>query len=114
MTPEEKIKIKNEIESRIKESEKSIEKLKEQTAPVPPSVAIGRLTRMDAIQQKNMAEANLKSTEKLLSNLKKALGNLENTDFGICNVCKNNIPLGRILIVPETKVCVQCASVKRR
>ena len=114
MTPEEKKEIRSEIEKRIIEAEQSIDTLREQTKPVPPSAAIGRLTRMDAIQQKSMAEANLKSTEVLLSKLKKTLIDLNNADFGICSICSNTIPLGRILAVPEAKVCVQCASGKKR
>lgn len=114
MNPEEKNNIRVEIEKRIEEAEQSIETLREQTKPVPPSVAIGRLTRMDAIQQKNMAEANLKSTEATINKLKKALENLDSPDFGICASCGKNIPLGRILAVPEAKICVQCASGAQR
>jgi DnaK suppressor protein len=114
LTPEEKEEIRKEIEERIESAEKSLEQLKEQTAPVPPSVAIGRLTRMDAIQQKSVAEANLKTTEKQISDLKKTLKNIDDPDFGICASCGKTIPPGRILIVPESRVCVQCASGKRR
>jgi len=110
MTPEDKKNIRAEIEKRIKENEGIIEALREQTAPVPPSVAIGRLTRMDAIQQKQMAETNLKSTERLISNLKLALEKIDEPDFGVCAICKNDIPLGRLLAVPEAKACVQCIS----
>ncbi len=108
MTSEEKKAIRTEIEKRIKGAEESIESLQEQTAPVPPSVAIGRLTRMDAIQQKSMAEANLKSAKKLISNLKIALDKLDDQDFGVCVTCKKQIPLERILAIPEAKLCVQC------
>ncbi len=108
MTPEEKTAIGKEIEKRIKEAEESIETLREQTAPVPPSVAIGRLTRMDAIQQKSMAEANLKSAEKLIINLKRALDKLDDQDFGVCITCRKQIPLERVLAIPETKLCINC------
>ncbi len=114
MTPEEKNNIRVEIEKRIHEAEQSLDTLREQTKPVPPSVAIGRLTRMDAIQQKNMAETNLKSAEALIQKLEKALKNLENSDFGVCAACGNDIPMGRILAVPEAKICIQCASGPRR
>ena len=114
MTPEEKKDIKAEIEKRIKEAEKTAETLKKQTEPVPPSVAIGRLTRMDAIQQKNMAESNLKANQVLISNLKKALDKLDEPDFGVCVICKQNIPMERMFIIPEAKVCVPCASKKKR
>ncbi|MCP4130867.1 MAG: hypothetical protein GY754_07780, partial [bacterium] len=72
MTPEEKKEVKLEIESRIKEAEENLVTLREQTAPIPPSVALGRLTRMDQIQQKSMAEANVKTNENLVKNLNKA------------------------------------------
>ncbi len=114
MTPEEKQDIRVEIEKRIEEAEQSLDTLREQTKPVPPSVAIGRLTRMDAIQQQKMAVANLKASEVLISKLKKALEKLEEDDFGVCASCGKTIPLGRILAVPEAKVCVSCASGKRR
>ncbi len=113
MISEDKEAIKLEIKNRIDEAESSLATLREQTAPVPPSVAIGRLTRMDAIQQKNMAEANLKSTEALIKKLNQALALVNEADFGICGICKGKILLGRILAVPESKVCVQCASKKR-
>jgi len=114
MTPEDKTNIRIDIENRIEEAEGSLETLREQTKPVPPSVAIGRLTRMDAIQQKHMAEANLKSAEVLIKNLKQTLKKLDDPEFGICSVCGKDIPMGRILAVPEAKVCVQCASGSKR
>ena len=114
MTPEDKIRIRTEIEKRIREAQYSVAKLSEQTAPVPPSVAIGRLTRMDAIQQKNMAESNLKSAEKLIYSLGVALEKLDEPEFGICAVCKNLIPMERILAVPETKICVRCTPNRKR
>lgn len=114
MIPEKKDDIRKEIEKRIKEAEESIETLRSQTAPVPPSVAIGRLTRMDAIQQKSMAESNLKSAEKLIFNLKLALSKLNEPEFGVCVICSSSIPVERILAIPETRVCVKCASTKRR
>jgi len=114
MTPEEKINIRMDIQKRINEAEGSLDTLREQTKPVPPSVAIGRLTRMDAIQQKHMAEANLKSAEVLIKNLKQALEKLDDPEFGICSICGKDIPMGRILAVPEAKICIQCASGSRR
>ena len=109
MESEEKRKIRQEIEKRIAETKKSIKSLKEQAKPVAPDRAIGRLTRMDAIQQKNMSEANLRTAEQALLNLEEALIKLGEPDFGLCIRCKKRIPLGRILIVPESKCCVKCA-----
>ena len=110
MTLAEKDFIKQEIKNKISEVEENLVTLYEQSVPVPPSVAIGRLTRMDAIQQKNMAEANARSAEELIINLKSALNRIDDPDFGICMVCNQPIPIRRIIIIPETKVCVNCCS----
>ena len=109
MDPAERKRIKKEIEARITETKKSIASLEEQIKPVEPDKAIGRLTRMDAIQQKSMSEASLRTQEEALYNLEEALGKLDDPDFGQCVKCRKIIPLERVLIVPESKFCVNCA-----
>ncbi len=110
MTPEDKDAIRRELEKRIKESLTTIEDLKGQISPVEPSVAIGRLSRMDAIQQKSMAEANLRSTEKQMTDFENVLVNLDKEDFGKCEKCQKDIPVPRILAIPEATMCISCAS----
>ena len=106
---EEKRSVRKEIEERIDQTQKSIERLREQSRPVAPDSAIGRITRMDAIQQKSMAEANLRSAEETLMLLEEALTKFEDPSFGVCVKCHKAIPVGRILAVPEARCCVACA-----
>ncbi len=108
ISPEEKEKIRVEIKSRIEETRKSILSLQEQSKPVAPDRAIGRITRMDAIQQRSVSEANLRSAEEALFKLEEALGKVDNPSFGVCVRCGQRIPLERILIIPETRHCVPC------
>ena len=82
----------------------------ESTQPITPDVAIGRLSRMDAIQNKSVAEAALRQARDKLNKLKYALSNIDNPDWGTCVKCKGQIPIGRILIRPESPYCVHCAS----
>jgi len=110
MSPEEKEQIKLEIEKKIKITLQNIESLKDQVKPVAPDEAIGRITRMDAIQQKSVCEAALRTAEESLVKLKKALSKLDNPNFAICIKCKGTIPLGRVLAIPETTLCVKCAN----
>ena len=107
---DDKISLREEINKRVQETEKLIFSLKEQTKPVAPDRAIGRLTRMDAIQQKNMSEAHLETAEEKLLLLIETLAKLDEADFGICNRCKKAIPLERVMAIPETRLCVACAS----
>jgi len=87
----------------------NIESLEEGSKPVAPDEAIGRLTRMDAINAKSINEANLNSARVKLAKLERALSKLNDPDFGICAICEEPIPVGRIMLMPETTVCVQCA-----
>ena len=86
---------------------------KEQVKPIPTDVSIGRLTRMDAIGLKSTAEASLRNAEQLLIKLKNALTYIDNPNFGICTFCGNQIPIQRILAIPEVTVCVNCVSKNR-
>lgn len=108
--PEEKQKIREEITRRLGLVKASLAGLQEQSKPVAPDNAIGRITRMDAIQQKSVSERNLRTAEEVAMKLEEALNKLDQPDFGICARCRQQIPLERILVMPESRHCVQCAS----
>ncbi|GAA4268651.1 TraR/DksA family transcriptional regulator [Hyunsoonleella aestuarii] len=100
-----KIKILEEIDK----TEKAILEYKEITKPIAPDVSIGRVSRMDAINNKSVNEASLRQAEIKLGNLKRVLERFGTEDFGICLKCKQPIPVGRILIRPQSLLCVNCA-----
>ena len=83
--------------------------LKESTRPVAPDDAIGRLTRMDAIQSREMNEAALLQVQNRLAGLEQALSRMEQPGFGLCSQCENPIPLGRLKAMPGSTLCVDCA-----
>jgi DnaK suppressor protein len=100
-----KIKILEEIAI----TEKDILNLKEQSVPISPENAIGRISRMDAINNKSVIEASLREAEEKLSKLKIALQRIDDPSYGICLRCENPIPLGRIMLMPQSTKCVNCA-----
>lgn len=101
--------IRQRILKEITKTEKIIEEYKEMTAPIAPENAIGRLSRMDAINNKAVTESALREAEDKLSKLRYVLTKVGDEDFGICKKCKKPIPLGRILLMPHSFYCVQCA-----
>ena len=105
----EKEEIRQNILKEIKKVEERVVEYKELTRPVEPDVAIGRISRMDAINNKSVIEASLRQAEEKLRNLQRALSRVETLDFGICLKCGNQIPAGRILYRPESLTCVNCA-----
>lgn len=60
MTTDEKLEIKTAIERKIISTETAILEYKDMTRPVAPDVAIGRISRMDAINNKSVMEAALR------------------------------------------------------
>jgi len=103
--PEIKVKIKAEIEK----TEKQVAEYKELTQPIEPENAIGRISRMDAINNKSVVEAALRKAIDKLAKLKFALSKVDDNDFGLCIRCHQSIPLGRILIMPQARTCVACS-----
>ncbi|PLW92189.1 MAG: TraR/DksA family transcriptional regulator [Marinilabiliales bacterium] len=104
-----KEKIRLRISEEIEKTEKQVMAYRELCEPVAPDCAIGRVSRMDAINNKSVNEASLRKAEEKLSTLKVALGKVDDDDFGNCIRCGNKIPLGRILFRPESMHCVNCA-----
>ena len=98
--------IKDEIEKTLQ----SITNLKELTKPIAPENAIGRVSRMDAINNKSVNEAALVKANQKHKNLEITLANLYDPDFGICAKCSSTIPIGRIILMPHSRFCVNCAS----
>lgn len=104
-----KTEIKRKIEAEIVKTEKQVKEYSEMTKPVEPENAIGRISRMDAINNKSVTEAALRKAKQTLDNLYEALKKVDSPEFGICMVCKKPIPAGRILIMPQALVCVSCS-----
>ena len=101
--------IKQKLLDEISKTELLIKEYQEVTKPIAPDVAIGRISRMDAINNKSVMEAALRQAEEKLRNLQKVSSKIDDKDFGICLKCHKPIPLGRILIRPESLYCVHCA-----
>ena len=109
MTEEELRNIESLIKEEIASTMNSVDHYKELTKPIAPENAIGRVSRMDAINNKSVNEAALKQAEQKLKHLQIALGNINEPDFGICIRCNNPIPIGRIMLMPHSRFCVKCA-----
>jgi DnaK suppressor protein len=109
MDADEKNKIRTKLADEIKETRTKVSKYLELSQPISPENAIGRISRMDAINNKSVLEAALREAQSKLIQLKKIIKKIESSDFGLCKICKKNIPFGRLMIRPESELCVNCA-----
>jgi len=109
MTDQEKKEIENRVQEEITKTTKIIEDCSEMTKTISPENAIGRISRMDAINNKSVAEAALRQAESKLQNLHIVLDSIAKKDFGLCIKCQKPIPIARILLMPHSQHCVNCA-----
>lgn len=114
MSPEEKKVFRENLHLEIDHCTQSIEGLQEFLKPIAPNVAIGRLSRMEALSEKGIRVENLRTESQRLQQLKRALERLDEESFGRCANCNQAIPKQRLLAVPASRLCVQCLSNKPR
>lgn len=97
------------LETKLQAVEGDIASFRELNRPVSPDPAIGRLTRMEAIQSKSINESALREAEATRSRLQRALAIIDHPDFGLCRECEEPIPIARLKAMPGADLCVGCA-----
>ena len=70
---------------------------------------VGRLSRMDALQQQAMAQATGLRRSAELRRIAAALNRIEDNDFGYCLNCGEEIAPGRLAFDPSITLCIDCA-----
>lgn len=72
--------------------------------------SVGRLSRMDAMQQQAMAAAQETRRHGRIKGLEAAIRRIEAGEFGFCNDCGDFIGLPRLELDPTIMRCRDCAS----
>ena len=109
MTDTEKQQLLAKLKREKSKLEDKIEELRELTQPIAPDCSIGRVSRMDAINNKSINEAALRKAEEKMKTIRFALEDIHKEDFGNCRKCGVEIPFGRLMVMPGSSLCVRCA-----
>lgn len=81
------------------------------TAPVTlDQQSVGRLSRMDAMQQQAMAQAQDRKRDQDLLRIEAALMRVRDDEYGYCVECGDEIAAKRLAIDPAATLCIGCAS----
>ena len=72
--------------------------------------AIGRLTRMDAMQVQAIQIETARRRELEIKRINVALDRIEKGDFGLCKSCGFEIAPKRLKNDPTVTTCVECAT----
>ncbi|MEJ2631269.1 MAG: TraR/DksA family transcriptional regulator [Acidihalobacter sp.] len=71
--------------------------------------SVGRLSRMDALQQQAMAQNSRQRTEDELRRIEVALRRCEDGSYGYCVKCDELIDPRRLELYPTAPLCIACA-----
>ena len=82
-----------------------------QVAPVKlDQQAVGRVSRIDAIQQQQMAKANREQDKQLLAATIASLKRIDDNEYGYCLECAEPIGYARLQVQPQVAMCLKCQS----
>lgn len=82
--------------------------------PVALDEPIGRLSRMDAMQQQKMAQAARRAARLRCDRVIAAIAAWEREEYGDCLSCEEPIGYKRLSAQPETTLCLACQSAKEK
>jgi len=94
--------LRKEITDYLKKSEDS-------AAAVEPDKGLGRLSRMEAMQDQQMVLELRRRKKRQLLEVGNALKRIEQGNFGKCMFCGKEISHERLEAFPEVQTCMSCA-----
>ena len=97
------------LEGLRKDLEGRLLRMGEQSAPVKlDQQSVGRLSRMDAMQHQQMARASESSMQAHLKRVRLGLRAIEDGEYGYCRSCDEPISFARLMVRPDTPLCIRC------
>ena len=94
--------LRSEIEEYLRKSEDS-------AAAVEPDKGLGRLSRMEAMQDQQMVLELRRRKKRQLLEVNNALKRVVDQIYGKCIFCGKSISYERLEVFPEVQSCVDCA-----
>ncbi len=92
---------------------REIEALQILCKPIPPECALGDLARFELMNDQVVSEKTLREAQAKKNRLSYALSKVDTEGFGLCEVCDEEIVFERLLLLPESTHCIECALQQR-
>lgn len=110
MDPVQKIKFKEKLNALKVELEDALNLNAEDTDVVKLDTNIGRIARIEQIQNQHLAKELKERQELQLKRVEVAMKKLTKGTYGICPTCKKQIAAERLEAQPDAVQCVHCAA----
>ena len=95
-------------QTRAGDLERALADSRSAAKPVDLDEPIGRVSRMDAIQQQKMVQASRAGLVLRTRQVRAALERVAEGTYGACVSCEENIGFARLKALPETPLCMAC------
>lgn len=103
--------LKTQMRARAREIIDDAKSSKQARQPVAlDQTSVGRLSRMDALQDQAMALETDRRRHLELQHIEQALKRIDEDSFGECQNCGEDIAAKRLGIDPTVPICIDCAS----
>ena len=70
--------------------------------------SVGRVSRVDAMQQQSMAVSTRANAQTNLRKIIAALKRIDADDYGFCSKCDQSIEFKRLRVQPQASYCLNC------
>lgn len=103
--------LRRDLAGRLDVLRRTTESTAEDRRPVElDQTAVGRLSRMDALQMQAMAQATERRRAVEIARIEAALRRVDGGDYGWCVTCGEAIAPKRLEADPTVPTCIDCAS----
>jgi DnaK suppressor protein len=110
MTPPQREAIKEMIGRELSSLSVKIAALQEINQPISPECALGDLARFELMHDQQVSEKALHEAKTRSAKLEYALRKVDDEAYGLCMECEEEIAFERLLLLPESRHCISCAS----
>ena len=97
-----------DLEQLLEALDAVLQQSSESSKPVDLDQPIGRLSRMDAMQQQKMVQAQRARSTLRRQQVMAALASFDSDEYGECRGCAEPIAYKRLKARPETPFCIAC------
>lgn len=108
LTPAQLAELGRDLRRLCDELEGVLERSAEGGKPVDLDEPIGRVSRIDAIAQREISQAGRRQQAQQLGLVRSALLAIERDEYGLCRVCDEPIGYRRLKARPFSVICLEC------
>ena len=109
MNPNELERYQKKLEELISDIESYLKKSEDSAAAVEPDKGLGRLSRMEAMQDQQLVLEMRRRKKRQKLEVQNALVRIQGGKYGKCAFCGKEISFDRLEAFPEVQTCVTCA-----